>query len=514
MIVGAFVLSRSQNVRRWAYAVCCVMLICALPAVAAESTGGAKEGTPVEAPKYVPPAYQNLRFEEDWSQMPAEGTGDYMDPLKKIPLSDSVWLSVGGKLRTRFEYWQNFGWLPNADDEYALFRAYVHTDWHFGTHWRVFVEGRWSDLTDRDLPGGKREALDYDRGDIWNAFIEAKYPVGGPTLTVRVGRQELQYGAQRLISPLDWVNNRRIFDGVLLRLKGSERPWQLDAFVTAPVRIDGNSLTWNDTVYQTLFSGVYYTQKFGGKKQFAFDVYALALNTIHDLPIEEDRYTLGGRVYGQVTPQWSFDVEAAYQFGCRDYQGLFYPVGRLPIDDDTISAWMFTAETTYTFTEVSWKPYAGIGFDYASGDNDRSDGRLGTFSPLYPLGHAFLGYMDFIGRQNILDVRGTLGAWPIDKKLKTEITWHAFWLASGDDALYNAGGGMQRNYLITTPGGRIVPAGERFVGHEVDWTLLYKFDKHLSLLLGYSHFFASHFIEDTGPSEDADFVYAQAEYTF
>ena len=55
---------------------------------------------------------------------------------------------------------------------------------------------------------------------------------------------------------------------------------------------------------------------------------------------------------------------------------------------------------------------------------------------------------------------------------------------------------------------------ETFIGSEVDLLLNWQFDRHLSGYIGYSHFFAGDFIEQTGPSEDIDFVYAALMYTF
>ena len=37
----------------------------------------------------------------------------------------------------------------------------------------------------------------------------------------------------------------------------------------------------------------------------------------------------------------------------------------------------------------------GTAFHLGSGDDDPADGVHGTFDQLYPLGHAYYGYMDF-----------------------------------------------------------------------------------------------------------------------
>ena len=81
-----------------------------------------------------------------------------------------------------------------------------------GRHLRVFVEGRSSLAWDRSLPGGRR-ASDVDTVDIWNTFVEMRFEPGAYEVEVRAGRQELLFGGQRLVSPINWSNTRRIFDG-------------------------------------------------------------------------------------------------------------------------------------------------------------------------------------------------------------------------------------------------------------------------------------------------------------
>ena len=59
--------------------------------------------------------------------------------------------------------------------------------------------------------------IDVDRGDALNLFVDARlFEVKDRPLWLRVGRQELLYGSQRLVSTLDWANTRRTFQGVKL----------------------------------------------------------------------------------------------------------------------------------------------------------------------------------------------------------------------------------------------------------------------------------------------------------
>lgn len=443
------------------------------------------------------PQYNNLRFEENWSAWNPEESEDFFGPVKKIDVTGEVWVSVGGQHRLRIENWSDFGFADANDDTFVLNRTFVHTDWHFGEHWRLFVEGKFSHSSFRDLPGGRRDALDADEGDIWNTFLEGRYDVGDVTLTTRLGRMELQYGKQRLVSPLDWSNNRRIFEGALLRVDDDDKVWRVDLFVTRPVLNDRNS--FNDSDKEKAFSGIYYTQKLHGGK-YGLDAYFLALNANNSPPLDFDRYTAGARFFGNLTDRLAFDVEGAYQFG--------------NIAGRDIRAWMLAAEASYTFKNTPWTPSFTLGVDYASGDHDPTDGQAETFNHLFPLGHAYMGFIDIIGRQNIIDARAGVSAWPIEKKMKAGVDLHFFWLAEESDALYNAGGGVVRMPLRVRYDGTILPVDDRGVGAEVDFTLSHKFTSHFNALLGYSHFFPGNFIDKTGLHDSTDFLYAQATFTF
>ena len=434
------------------------------------------------------PAFQNLRFTEDWSSVDTTQLDHWSAPLKHIELGDQLWVSIGGQQRIRYESWNNAGFNDASDDDYTLFRTHLHADFHYGDHWRVFLEGRMSTVNNRTLPGEKRAALDIDEGDFANAFIEANYEVFGADLLVRLGRQELQYGKQRLVSPLDWANNRRLFDGGVARITG-DSGYTFDVFVTSPVTVNPQELTLNETNDDILFSGMYYTRPL--TESTNMDAYFLARNNRHNTGAEEDRYTLGGRYFGKITDALSFDTEAAYQFGEQD------------IPDNDIEAWMLTVEGTYTFADTPWSPAITLGIDYATGDNDPTDSDVETFNHLFPLAHAYLGFSDVVGRQNVIDYRATLVVWPIEKTLRLRGDVRVLSLENDNDGLYSVGGGLSRP-----------PANEDDLGLAFDFTAYYKISKYADVLLGYSHFAAGDYISDTGTDDDIDFLYLQMSYTF
>src|SRR2546423_1533754 len=74
-----------------------------------------------------------------------------------------------------------------------------------------------------------------DRLDVQQAFLDLRFPVTkGPEADpiLRIGRQEMAFGSQRLVSIRDAPNVRRAFDGV--RLGGLAGKTRYDVFATRP----------------------------------------------------------------------------------------------------------------------------------------------------------------------------------------------------------------------------------------------------------------------------------------
>lgn len=435
------------------------------------------------------PSYKPLRYDENWSLF--EPGDDYWDGIKHVDLNEdgSWWASFGGELRARAESWQNFGFTEVNDDTFLLGRALLHADLHFGERVRAFVGGKSALASDRDLPGGRR-TLDVDELELQNAFVDVIFPFGEDgSVTARVGRQELLFGKQRLVSPLPWSNTMRTWDAARLIFEFDN--WRVDAFYSRYAAVQ--KYDFNDWQIGPDFWGVYANGKLGEENPIDLDLYFLGLNkaasTFNGSTGEEDRYTLGARVGGNIGKSgFNYDAEADYQFG--------------EVGSADISAYAFAAKLGYAFADSEYKPSLYLGFDYASGDDTAGDGDVETFNQLFPLGHAYFGFMDAVGRQNIVDL-STGFACKLNDKVTFKADGHFFWLASDSDALYNAGGGVARS------GG----ASEE-VGQEIDITLVYAVDGHLTLQGGYSHFFAGDFISDTGASDDMDWFYFQTAYKF
>ncbi|MGB7157535.1 MAG: alginate export family protein [Tepidisphaeraceae bacterium] len=437
--------------------------------------------------QYGPSPYTPVRWDENYFYLsdPAART-DWLDPIKYIPLNDDgdVYLSLGGQARYRYELWDNFnfGAGPQDGNGFGLWRFMAHADLHVGEHFRFFVQGK-SALED-GRHGGPRPP-DEDKLALQQAFGDFIIPFDDNRFTLRVGRQDLIYGAQRLISPLDWTNARRTFQGLKGSLEMPDRT--LDLFLVQPVVIDADG--WDEGDADTSFAGAYYVQSLprfiGRKANSRWEAYALALEREPGGDaLDSDRYTLGTRFKTAPKP-WDVDVETAWQFG--------------EAGDESIDAWMFAIEGGYTFADAPLSPRVFLGFDIASGGDDGE-----RFDQLFPLGHAYFGYIDVVGRQNIIDLHGG-ATFTLRKDLTLRAAQHFFWRQDTNDALYNAAGAVQR-----ADNG----SDASYVGTELDLLLNWQIDRHWSAYSGVSHFWPGDFIDQTGPDEPITFFYAAVLFAF
>lgn len=451
----------------------------------------------------------------------------------------------GGNVRLRYELKDGFaiqgvaGSLDfrrhgaDVDNEYLLSRIRFHAGctekW-----WSAYAEGR-SSLADNDerfayannpvVPGTVRRkgsGPEADSIDLHQAFLTLGNHKEFP-LSLKVGRQELSYGEERIIGAFGWNNIGRVFDAVKAR-------WQnewfgADFFVSRPViPEDGRFNVDNDYDW---FSGVYATS--AKIPKHTLEVYLLARNASAKAaaaepspqfpqPSARDIYTLGLRLKSKPGElgNWDYTLEAAGQLGnFRDARpGALTPAGRLDH-----RAYMAVAQGGYTFSGAWATPRLGLEYAYGSGDSNPFDGKHETFENLFPTNHKFYGYMDFISLQNIQDARAILQLKP-HSRVSLAVEGHGFWLANTHDSFYNVAG-VARGGTATTPGNGygVNPNYSSFVGSEVDVIAGLALNRFTQLEAGYGHFFRGDYIKASfsNPalgSRDADYVYVQASLNF
>jgi hypothetical protein len=441
--------------------------------------------------QYGSSSYSVERWSEDFSYLKDfPDRSDPLNALKYIPINRAGdwYLSFGGQARYRFDYFNNSGFGSGPQDEtgFDLVRLLAHVDAHFGQHFRVFVQlnsGLAFDRVGRPRPG------DADDFDVQQAFADVTFPVfNSASLTVRVGRQELIYGAQRFVSPNDWVNVRRTFEGIKASASFSDDT--VDVFLVRPVLVEKTRFNSGDD--HTAFAGIYNVSAFpdvlpGSKVKL--DTYLLLLDQTKsaaaNTPASSDTFTLGIRPHLNPGP-WDFDLEADWQFG--NY------------NDHAISAYAVAAEAGYTFRNLMFTPRGALGFDLASGSANPAH----KFNQLFPPQYLYLGHMYLFGRENIIDLHPEVTL-DLTDSVTLNMAQHWFWRQNTSEGIYNLTGEVVRE-----------EAGARssVIGNEFDISLNWQINQHLLAYGGYAHFFTGSFLSRTGPSADQDFFYLSATFTF
>ena len=444
-------------------------------------------------PKYPYPRFGLIQpsfFDVDnfsYLDNPKNTEHDFFDPLKRVRIGDDWLFTTGGDVRWRYENQYNAR-LTQANNDYNLYRTRAYADLWYRDDFRVFVEyiGAWS--ANQNLPP---LPIDQNKSDFLNLFVDVKLAdLGGEPAYLRVGRQELLFGSQRLVSPLDWANTRRTFQGI--RGFRQTEKWDFDLFWVQPVIPNPDRLDSVDNNQN--FAGAWATYR--PKKGQAIDAYYLLLDNTNRVTQQGiprgnfTRHTTGGRVSG-AEGNFLYDFEAALQFGSQGRRDVF--------------AAMATAGAGYNFKDRRWNPTVWAYYDYASGGG-ATRGTARTFNQLFPFGHYYLGWIDQVGRQNIQDLNFHLYLYPT-KWLTAWTQFHSFWLADKTDALYNAAG----NAIRRDPTGR---AGSH-VGEEVDFVLNFHLTKHADLLTGYSYLWGGNFLRNTSGANaaaNAGFYFLQMSY--
>lgn len=410
----------------------------------------------------------------------------------------AVEFEAGGSVRLRYESRQDFN-LADSEQTYYLSQVRLNLNAKFDDSHSVFTELQDARIYGEDANGvpfineNARNQPFADPLDVHQMY----YQYQSDAITVKVGRQKFNLADGRLVASLEWVNTARVHDGIRFTHKSQDRT--LDIFASSVVGVDPDEL--ND-------------QSTSGNRYFDSDFHGVLMTDTAMIPNQKLEYwwffrdnnsgvfddgvhTLGTRVSGKQN-KLSWDVQGAWQFGD------FYDVALAQNLDH--QAFMVHASAAYQIMGGK----LGAGYNFASGDDDPNDGKHGTFDNLYPLNHAYYGFMDLFSLQNIHNLELT---WtqprPFGVDTTLRIAWQMFWLDNTHDAWYNAG--LRPN--LTRLNTAYSQGADSHVGNELDVTVKGKF-QGVSYRAGYSYFFAEDYTQDTGNGEDAQFWFLQLRKAF
>ena len=375
---------------------------------------------------------------------------------------------------------------------------------------KFYAQGQDSQEWDSDRPDipGTMGAEGDNNFDLRQAYIQ----LGKKLLNGTLGRQTLAYGDERLIGIGEWNNFTRTFDAAKLHYENEKGKFSVDLFASTVVYIINDSFDYSDlfngakTHRDQVFSGIYASTT--AVNPLTMDFYALLLNeenpslvvpgitypgTSLSVPgTRTDFVTLGARI--KADPKklhgWEYEGEFAFQGG--------------QVSNLDLTAFAAHIGGGYNF-DSPWTPRLFLEYNFATGDDNATDGNIETFQNLFPSNHPRYGTMDLFSWQNLQNLAASFRVKPT-KQISVQVDYNAFWLANTNDAWYRANG--------TTRVRPITPGAPNYVGSEIDLIGNYQPFKFLSFQAGFSHFISGAYVRATGPDNNANFGYVQALVNF
>lgn len=290
---------------------------------------------------------------------------------------------------------------------------------------------------------------------------------------LKVGRFQMKYGNQRMVSDLAWSNFGRAWDGVSYQY--STEGFTTDIFWTQPVEM-------MDIVVgsEQAFGGVYL--EFEPSDRIKVDLYTFFRRDRGMSGLGNNDMTFGGIVEGNISDSSTFSVEAATQSG--DHGAL--DAGGLVI-------------AARADMEVAKGVHLGIGYELASGDGNAADGDDDSFLPLFDFGHTYHGTQDLFIWSNLQDI-----------VFRSSFALDGNWSLNGDAHIFsmdNAAGGIPS----FTGGPFTQVAGEDELGTELDLSVRGQVAGGINIWAGISYFAAGDAIAS---NDDQLWAFLQGEFYF
>jgi len=301
--------------------------------------------------------------------------------------------------------------------------------------------------------------------DMHQAFFKVD-DVFGTGFGVQVGRQEINFADERLVGAVDWTQNARSLDGIVLSRafgdQGVVIPFLLQLRENDAIGAGGSLRQANPNVDEGAdndmwAAGFHSIWNVAEGQSFQPHVYFL-----RDGMTNLNLYTVGFYYQGKAGDV-SYDFTADWQTG--------------DMGSVDINAYLLAANVGFQSGPIM----VGLGVDYLSGDDDANDNDVKSFNTLLATNHKFYGYMDYFtnfgGTSD--DVKG-LGL--IDGHIKG---WYTI---DGPTKV-----GVDAHYFMTaedtaSTGADVRLAGEDTLGTELDLGFKTK-SGPLDIYAGYSVFF-------------------------
>lgn len=400
------------------------------------------------------------------------------------------WLRFGGEYRARFEGFGGGGFKADTTDAYWLSRVRLNLTIQPTPWLKIYAEGQDARAISKQ-PG---QPPFENTWDIRQGFLELGKSDKG-LFALRVGRQEINFGDQRLVGSSNWTNGARTFDAVrgIANFTLPHAAIHFDVFAAAVVNAVND--TWDHHQQGNNFHGLHaeITKLLPGATLEPFLYWKLqpGLKNEAGAIARLNEKIFGVRWIGKLPAGFDYQLEIAKEIGS--------------LGTDTVNAWAGHWVVGRTVAALRFKPRVWGEFNYATGDANPKDGSRGTFDQLFPTAHDKYGLADQVGWKNVRDLRAGVELKP-RKNWTSTVEYNDWYLASAFDALYSTSSTALARSATGTAG--------RHVGRELDlianWTVSGSFQAGAGL----GHIFPGGFLQKTTQGKAYTFPYIMFTYKF
>lgn len=391
--------------------------------------------------------------------------------LPTTAIAQEVDLKFGGQVRPRFEFRDPLRLPDGSAESFTSMRTRFDLRAGLEDNVSVFVQ-----IQDVRLWGSEASTLfdfDADNLDMHQAYVDLGLAEDGGFMG-RFGRQEVNFGGQRLVGAVNWTQQARSFDGIRVRSDGSVG--NINFF--AAKLLDNQA---GDIEQEADLASAYGTWDISDTQDL--DLYWIFDHRDDDEvdpgDTNTDRHTFGARWVGNAAGL-TYRAEGSYQAGT--FLG------------SDLNAFMLGGRLAYGF---SGKGSVTLWYDYLSGDGDLTDGDVKVFDTLFATNHKFYGFADLFlnlpvhtGGRGLQDlaIKGTFRP-SSDWLLRLDL--HSFHMADK--------GSLASGHF----------------GEEVDLVGSWKYNKYLNLSAGFSYVFQNDGWAEIGRlDEDMTWVYVMLDAKF
>lgn len=375
-----------------------------------------------------------------------------------MPVVARAQLTLTGEYRPRTEFRNGYKILRTSDDEPAFFIS-QRTRLNL-----LYQQDQYSfKISGQDVrTWGEVNQLDNTPTvNIHEAW--AKLKMSG-FLQLKLGRQELVYDDARLLGNVNWAQQARSHDALLLQLRNPSSDFKIDmgaAYNQETQKLLNNTYTLPN--YKIL-SYLWAKKDFG-----SINTSALFITDGFEIP------------QGSVNYRYTYGANINYMSAPLNLTGTLYLQNGDDASRKNIAAWMAAGQVSYSLNPIT----ITAGYDYISGgDANDSNPTRHTFSTLYATNHKFYGYMDYF-TNILLDTHGgglqdlylKVGYEPI-KNTNINLTYHHFGLSGQISNPLNTDQKLDQN-----------------LASEIDLMATHTFSKVIKLQTGYSIFLEKNSLE-------------------